>query len=78
MPTVDEVDRLIAQYHQALDEFVRGNPEPVKNLFSHRDDVIFANPLVGLPANGGSRSPRPWSMPHRSSERAARSLVLRT
>ena len=52
MPTVDEVDRLIAQYHQALHEFVRGNPEPVKNLFSHRDDVIFANPLVGLPANG--------------------------
>ena len=52
MPTVDEVDTLIAQYHQALDEFVRGNPEPVKNLFSHRDDVIFANPLVGLPGEG--------------------------
>ena len=52
MPAVDEVNELIERYHQALDEFVRGNPEPVKDLFSRRDDVTFANPLVGLPASG--------------------------
>ncbi len=44
MAAVDDVDQLIEQYHQALDEFVKGNPEPVKQLFSHRDDVTLANP----------------------------------
>ena len=52
MSAVDMVNELIGRYHQALDEFVRGNPEPVKDLFSRRDDVTFANPLVGLPASG--------------------------
>jgi ketosteroid isomerase-like protein len=33
------------EYHSALDEFSRGNPEPVKRLFSHRDDVTLANPF---------------------------------
>ena len=52
MPTVDDVDRLIEQYQLGLEEFVKGNPEAVKKLFSHRDDVTLANPLVGLPARG--------------------------
>jgi hypothetical protein len=29
MAAVDDVDELIEQYHQALDEFLKGNPEPV-------------------------------------------------
>ncbi|MDP9224713.1 MAG: nuclear transport factor 2 family protein [Actinomycetota bacterium] len=33
------------QYHSALDEFSKGNPEPVKQVFSHRDDVTLANPF---------------------------------
>ena len=33
------------EYHAALDEFSRGDPEPVKRLFSHRDDVTLANPF---------------------------------
>jgi ketosteroid isomerase-like protein len=45
MDAVDGVDGLIEQYDLALGEFVRGNPEPVKELFSHREDVTFANPL---------------------------------
>src|SRR5918912_2733872 len=45
MSAVDDVDQLIEQYHQALDEFVKGNPEPVKKLYSHREDVSLANPL---------------------------------
>ena len=51
MTAVDDVDQLIDQYRQALDEFMKGNPEPVKELFSHREDVTLANPL-GPPAHG--------------------------
>jgi hypothetical protein len=51
MMAVDDVDQLIDQYQQALDAFMKGNPEPVKELFSHREDVTLANPL-GPPAHG--------------------------
>jgi ketosteroid isomerase-like protein len=50
--TVDDVDELIERYHLALGEFVIGDPEPVKELFSHKDDVTLANPL-GPPTLGG-------------------------
>jgi hypothetical protein len=36
MTAVDDVDQLIEQYQRGLEEFVKGNPEPVKKLFSHR------------------------------------------
>jgi ketosteroid isomerase-like protein len=52
MAYVDDVDRLIEQYQLGLDEFIKGNPAPVQELFSHRDDVTLANPLVGPPARG--------------------------
>ena len=58
MAAVDDVDELIEQYHLALGEFVKGNPEPAKQLFSHREDVSLANPL-GPPRVGGSRLLRP-------------------
>jgi len=48
---VDDVDELIEQYFRAQREFLRGNPEPVKNLLSHRDDVTLANPY-GPPVRG--------------------------
>ena len=51
MTAVDDVDQLIDQYQQALDAFLKGNPEPGKELFSHREDVTLANPL-GPPAHG--------------------------
>ena len=63
MSAVDDVDQLIEQYNLALDEFVKGNPEPVKSLFSHRDDVTLANPL-GPPARG-------WEQVAETIERAA-------
>jgi hypothetical protein len=34
MATVDDVDQLIEQYQLGLEEFVKGNPEAVKKLFS--------------------------------------------
>jgi ketosteroid isomerase-like protein len=51
MATIDELDEALEEYHQALGEFVKGNPEPAKGLWSHRDDVTLANPF-GLPARG--------------------------
>jgi ketosteroid isomerase-like protein len=47
----DEVDELVEQYYRAQGEFLRGNPEPVKDLFSQRDDVTLANPY-GPPVRG--------------------------
>src|ERR687897_3757338 len=51
MSSAHDVDQLIERYQLGLDEFMKGNPEPVKELFSHREDVTLANPL-GPPAHG--------------------------
>jgi ketosteroid isomerase-like protein len=42
---VDDVDALIERYKLATAEFIKGNPEPYKELFSHREDVTLANPF---------------------------------
>ena len=52
MSAADDFDKVLEQYHLALDEFFKANPEPLKELFSHTDDVTLANPFVGLPARG--------------------------
>jgi ketosteroid isomerase-like protein len=51
MSAVDDVNKLIEQHHLALGEFLKGNPEPVKKLLSHREDVTLANPY-GPPVRG--------------------------
>ncbi len=51
MAAVDDLDELIEQYHLALGEILKGNPEPVKKLCSHREDVTLANPH-GPPVRG--------------------------
>ena len=66
MATVENIDELIEQYDLALGEFVKGNPEPVKELFSHRDDVTLANPL--FPVGHG------WEQVSERLERAASTL----
>src|ERR687894_155418 len=45
MVTVDELDRAIEEWRLATAEFIRGNPRPAQELFSHRADVTLANPL---------------------------------
>jgi ketosteroid isomerase-like protein len=40
-----DFQHLVQQYHTAADAFARGDPEPVKQIFSHRDDVTLANPF---------------------------------
>jgi ketosteroid isomerase-like protein len=45
MSAVDDVDQLLEQFHLSTDEFLKGNPEHTKRLFSHQQDVTLANPL---------------------------------
>ena len=54
MAAVDDLDELIERYRLALGEFMKGNAEPVKKLFSHREDVSLANPY-GPPVRGWER-----------------------
>jgi ketosteroid isomerase-like protein len=44
MNTTD-FDEAVDHYHRAASEFVKGNPEPYKRVFSHREDVSLANPF---------------------------------
>ena len=66
MATVDDLDQVIEQCQKALDEFVKGNPKPMQEMFSHRDDVSLANPF-GPPVRG-------WDEVARTMERAASNL----
>ena len=40
-----DLKQVVEQYHQAADEFSRGDPEPIKRLYSRADDVTLANPF---------------------------------
>jgi ketosteroid isomerase-like protein len=62
MSTFD-FDEVVEQCHLALGEFVKGNPEPYKMVFSHREDVTLANPF-GPVARG-------WKQVAETMERAA-------
>lgn len=56
----DQHDLPMEEYHRALREMVRGNPEVYKELFSRRDDVTLANPF-GPRFADGMRSQRGWT-----------------
>ena len=58
-----DFDAALEAYQRALGEFVKGNPEAVKIMWSHREDVTLANPL-GPPARG-------WEQVAQTIERAA-------
>jgi ketosteroid isomerase-like protein len=40
-----DLNEVYAQFEPAWDEFAKGNPEPVKALYSHRNDATLANPF---------------------------------
>jgi ketosteroid isomerase-like protein len=63
MAAVDDLDQVIERSHLALGEIVNGNPEPLKEMYSHRQDVSLANPF-GPPVRG-------WDEAARTMERAA-------
>jgi ketosteroid isomerase-like protein len=39
-----DLDETIDVYHRALAEIVKGDPEPLKRLYHHGDDMTLANP----------------------------------
>jgi hypothetical protein len=43
--STSDFDEAVEHYHLAAVEFVKGNPEPYKMVFSHREDVSLANPF---------------------------------
>lgn len=43
---VEDLDRAIDEYHAAADDFMKGNPEPYKRVFSSQEDVSVANPFA--------------------------------
>ena len=63
MSAVEDVDELIGRYQLALDGFMKGDPRPVQELFSRRDDASLANPY-GPPVRG-------WDGIARTTEHAA-------
>jgi ketosteroid isomerase-like protein len=63
MAAVDDLDEVVEQYHLALGEFLKGNPEPLKMMYYHREDVSLANPF-GPPVRG-------WEQVAATMERAA-------
>ena len=58
-----DFDEAVEYYHVAQGAFLKGNPEPVKEQFSHRDDVSLANPY-GPPVRG-------WQQVAQTIERAS-------
>jgi ketosteroid isomerase-like protein len=51
MVAVDGLERVIERFDLAQGVFLKGNPEPMSGLFSHREDVTLNNPL-SPPAHG--------------------------
>jgi ketosteroid isomerase-like protein len=65
MSTVD-FDAAVEQTHLALREFVKGNPVPMQQRFSHQEDVTLANPVRPVV--------RGWEQVAATMERAAAQL----
>ena len=73
MAALDDIDELLEQWQLAASEFVKGNPEPQKKLFSHREDVSLANPL-GPAVCGIGPAAQGWDEVVATLERAASGL----
>lgn len=58
-----DFERFVERYHEALNAFFGGDPEPAKRLYSHREDATLANPF-GSVAKG-------WAGVVEAMERAA-------
>lgn len=69
MATVDDFDQAVDQCQLALGEFVKGNPQPMQMMFSHREDITLANPIAPLA--------RGWEQVAATMERAISYLNLR-
>jgi ketosteroid isomerase-like protein len=63
MAALDDLDEVLERWQLAAGELVKGNPEPVQKLWSHREDVSLANPY-GPPVRG-------WEQVAKTGEQAA-------
>src|SRR5580765_7406913 len=45
MTTTTDISHVIDQYHKAVNAFLGGNVQPVKLMYSHRDDVTLLSPF---------------------------------
>jgi len=61
--SIEDFDQVLDEYHLALDEFMKGNAEPAKMMFSEGADVTLGNPF-GPFARG-------WNQVVETMERAA-------
>ena len=66
MAAVNDFNRVLEQCQLALRQFIKGNPDPMQRMFSHREDVTLANPIAP-PARG-------WEQVAPTMERAASNL----
>ena len=41
----DDLEKVIEQYHQSLGEFMKGNYEPCKHLYTGQNDATLGNPF---------------------------------
>jgi hypothetical protein len=62
MAGVDDLDAVLEQFKQAGNEFVKGHPKPVQDMFSHKEDVSLANPFGPRVRGWGYSSPPTASM----------------
>ncbi len=63
MTPLEDFEAAMERYHLAAAEFVKGNPEPYKAMFSHQEDVTLGNPFG--PFSQG------WEQAEATMERAA-------
>jgi hypothetical protein len=63
---VEDFDGVLEQFKHAGNEFMRGNPKAVQDLFSHREDVTWMR---------GSGHRRPSSRPCLTSSSMRASLI---
>ena len=61
--TAADLERVVEQYHQAVNEIVNGSADGFRRAYSRRDDVTLANPF-GPPARG-------WEQVEQTLQRAA-------
>ena len=63
MAAIEDLSSALEQYHSAAAEFIKGNPQPYKMVFSHQEDVSLANPFGSVV--------RGWEQAAATMERAA-------
>lgn len=49
-----QLDEVVGRFHQTMNNFAKGDPEPAKAIFSHGEDASLANPW-GPPVVGWGR-----------------------